>query len=64
MRDDWALDLLAHIAKQAIRDYRAGYRHQGVMDAATWLKLAGLMLEDGTLDTRGVPQQREEEQVA
>jgi hypothetical protein len=53
MRDDWAVELYAGIAKQAVRDYRAGYRHLGIMDAGTWLKLAGLLGEDGTFEQRG-----------
>lgn len=65
MRDDWAVELYAAIARQALRDYERDYHKQGIMDAARWLRLAGLLTEDGQLDTRGITQRRrEEEQVA
>jgi hypothetical protein len=53
MRDDWALELLGLIAKQALRDYRADYHKAGIMDARRWLIEAGIMADDGTIYHRG-----------
>jgi len=52
-------DLLAAVAKQAIKDHRTGFHRQSIMPAARWLKLAGLMTESGELDRRGVSQRRQ-----
>jgi hypothetical protein len=60
MRDDWAVELYAAVAKTAVKDYKTGYRHQGIMDAGKWLRLAGLLGEEGTFDMRGY---RPKEQV-
>lgn len=46
-------DLLAAIARQAIRDYRAGYTCRRHMDAGEWLDRAGLLTSDGQIDPRG-----------
>jgi hypothetical protein len=44
-------DLLAAVAKQAIKDHAASFHHRkGIMPAAHWLKLAGLMTESGEED--------------
>jgi len=53
MMDQNVIDLYAAVAKQAIKDYAAGFHREGSMPAARWLKLAGLMTDDGELDTRG-----------
>lgn len=45
--------LLADVARQAVKDWRAGYHKQRHMDAAKWLKLAGLLTAEGELDVRG-----------
>ncbi len=53
-------DLLAAVAKQAIKDHAASFHHRkGIMPAAHWLKLAGLMTESGELDRRGVHARRQ-----
>ncbi len=48
---DGAVLLLAGIVRQAIADYRAGYTHPRIPDAATFLRAAGLLVGDG-LDPR------------
>lgn len=53
MHDDWAVELLGKIAKQAVRDFQTGYHQPGTMRAEKWLRLAGLLRDDGTFDMRG-----------
>lgn len=48
-----AEELLAAIARQAIRDYHAGYTCKRHMDPGHWLDLAGLLTSDGQVDPRG-----------
>jgi hypothetical protein len=53
MRDEWALELLGLIAKQALRDLRDDFHKTGIMDARRWLIEAGIMADDGTIYHRG-----------
>ncbi len=48
---DGAVLVLAGIVRQAIADYRAGYTHPRIPDAATFLRAARLLVGDG-LDPR------------
>ena len=41
-------DLAAAIARQALTDAARGYTSRRHMDARQWLRLAGLMRDDGT----------------
>jgi hypothetical protein len=52
-RDEWAIELYAAVAKQALKDHAAGYHKPGIFSAEKWLRLAGLLTDDG-IDTRGV----------
>jgi hypothetical protein len=59
MRDDWAVELYAAVAKTAVKDYQTGDKHrQGIMDAGKWLRLAGLLGDDGTFDMRYRPKEQ------
>lgn len=50
---DGAVLLLAGIVRQGIADYRAGYTHPRIPDAATFLRAAGLLdPTTNTLDAR------------
>lgn len=52
--DPRGLDLvLARIVHQALADWRTGYRHQGTPDAAIFLRSAGLLTEEGLIDSHG-----------
>jgi hypothetical protein len=52
MTEDGFTLLLAAIVNQSVEDWRAGYTHPNRPDAATFLRSAALMDEDGTLDAR------------
>ncbi len=60
--DQRLADLYAAVARQALRDFRDDYHHPKHMDAATWLRLVGLLTDDGELDYRGINQRRRHEE--
>ena len=51
--NEGTIELLAAIVRQAIVDYRAGYRHARHPDAGAFLRAAGLLREDGTIGYDG-----------
>jgi hypothetical protein len=52
-RDEWAIELYAAVARQALKDHAVGYHKPGIFSAGKWLRLAGLLTDDG-IDTRGM----------
>lgn len=55
--DDRLTSLYVAVAKQALKDFKAGYHSQRHMSARRWLQLAGLLTDDGEL-ARGVTERR------
>jgi hypothetical protein len=55
LSEDGLTRFWAGIVRQAVDDYRAGWRKPGTPDADEFLRAAGLLSDDGTLDRRFAP---------
>ena len=65
LNEEGSIALLAALVRQAVMDYRAGYRNAKHPSAEAFLHAAGLLGDDGVLQWRGQcfgPQSRRERQ--
>ena len=65
LNEEGTIALLAALVRQAVSDYRAGYRNRKHPSAEAFLRAAGLLGDDGELEGRGQsfgPQGRPERQ--
>lgn len=51
--DDWTISIIGAMFRQALADFLNGYTTLHTPDAAAFLRSAGVLRDDGTIDTHG-----------